>query len=178
MTSTLSHGAEPCMLCNLFGSAVLLYFLFVFSVSLVRAAWGLLARLTSLLMELSNIAGQALALAAAWPFEIALDQSEKWIAIGIEWREQRKIWRKEFRKIMPWDEFRRQMTGQPKVERDDYADALSLFGLAEPFTRQEMDARFKRIMQGVHPDTGGSDYLAQQVTAARALVLKRKGWKK
>jgi hypothetical protein len=50
--------------------------------------------------------------------------------------------------------------------------------LVEPFTRPDMDARFKRIMQGVHPDTGGSVYLAQQVTTARTLILKRKGWKR
>ena len=79
---------------------------------------------------------------------------------------------------MPWDEFRRQMTGQGKAARDDYADALSLFDLTEPFTRQDLDARFKRVMLGVHPDKGGSDHLAQQVTDARALILKRKGWKK
>jgi hypothetical protein len=135
-------------------------------------------RLIALAIAAAGIAGQALGLLMAWPFEIALDQSEKWVAIGIEWREQRKIWRKEFRKIMPWDEFHRQMTGRSKAPRDDYADALSLLALTEPFTRQDMDARFKRIMQGVHPDMGGSDYLAQQVTEARSLILKQKGWKK
>ena len=178
MTSTLSHGADTCMPCNLFGIAVVLYFLFVLSVSIVRAAWGLLARLTSLSMELSDIAGEALAVAAAWPFEYALDHAEKWLAIAAELRAQRKIWRAEFRDSMPWDEFRRQMAGQGEAARDGYADALSLLALAEPFTRQDLDARFKRVMLGVHPDKGGSDFLAQQATAARALILKRKGWKK
>jgi hypothetical protein len=178
MTPALSQNADPCLLCTLFGSAITLYFLFVLSVSIVRAAWGLLGRLTGLLMELSNIAGEALAVAAAWPFAYALDHAEKWVAVAVEWRAQRKIWRDEFRDKMPWDEFRSQMTGQVKPKRDDYAVALSVFNLAEPFTRQEMDARFKRIMQVVHPDTGGSTYLAQQVTDARALILKRKGWKK
>ena len=74
--------------------------------------------------------------------------------------------------------FGRQVTGQIKPKRDDYTDALSLFGLAQPFTRQDIDARFRRIMQGVHPGTGGSEYLAQLVTTARTLILKRKGWKK
>ena len=178
MTPALSQNADPCLLCTLFGSAITLYFLFVLSVSIVRAAWGLLGRLTGLLMELSNIAGEALAVAAAWPFEYALDHAEKWLAIAAEWRAQRKIWRDEFRDRMPWDEFRRQMAGQGKAARDDYADALSLLALAEPFTRQDLDARFKRVMLGVHPDKGGSDRLAQQVTEARALILKRKGWKK
>jgi hypothetical protein len=132
----------------------------------------------ALVKEAATIAGEAVGIVAAWPFEVALDNSEKWIAIGAEWRARRKIWRTEFRAAMPWDEFRRQMAGQRKVERDDYADALSLLGLADSFTRQEMDARFRRIMQGVHPDAGGTEYLAQQVTTARAVIFKRKGWKK
>jgi hypothetical protein len=178
MISTLSQGADPCPLCGLFGGALTLYFLFVLSVSLVRAAWRLLARVTGLLMELSNIAGEALAVAASWPFALALDHVEQWMAVAAEWNAQRKIWRAEFRDKMPWDEFRAQMTGQVKPRRDDYADALSVFELADPFTRQDLDARFRQIMPRVHPDTGGSTYLAQQVADARALILKRKGWKK
>ncbi|MGH6810810.1 MAG: hypothetical protein ACREDM_00195 [Methylocella sp.] len=144
----------------------------------LRACVVLFVRVVSLLTRTAVIAGEAVGIAAAWPFEVAFDQSEKWVAIGTEWRTQRKIWRTEFRTKMPWDEFRRQMMGQRTIERDDYADALSLFGLADSFTRQEMDARFRRVMQGVHPDTGGTEYLAQQVTAARAVIFKRKGWKK
>jgi hypothetical protein len=144
----------------------------------VRTACIVLARGYQLSITLGMIVAEALALAPIWPIEWLIDQPEKGLAFAVEYRAQRKIWRAEFRTAMPWDEFRRQMTGQRKVERDDYADALSLLALTEPFTRQDMDARFKKIMQGVHPDTGGSDYLAQQVAAARALILKRKGWKK
>lgn len=178
MTSSLPQGMDLWGLCRFIGNAVALYALLILVLAFIRAAWTLLKRLTHLSKQAASIAGEAVGLAVAWPFEFALDQSEKLVAIGVEWREQRKIWRAEFRTKMPWDEFRRQMTGQRKVERDDYADALSLFGLADSFTRQEMDARFRRIMQGVHPDTGGTEYLAQQVTTARAVILKRKGWKK
>ena len=178
MMSTLPHGVDPCPVCSLFGGAIIRYFLFVLTMSAARAAWGLLRRLIGLSMELSEIAGEALAAAAAWPFEYALDHAEKWVAVAAERRAQRKIWRDEFRDSMPWDEFRRQMAGQGKAARDDYADALSVLALTEPFTRQDMDARFKRIMQAVHPDTGGSNVLAKQVTQARDLILKRKGWKK
>jgi hypothetical protein len=178
MTSSLPQGMDFWHVCRIIGDAVAVYALFVLMLAAIRAGWALLKRLTYLSVRAAGIAGDALGIAAAWPFEVALDQSEKWVAFGAEWRAQRKIWRAEFRKVMPWDEFRRQVTGQTRPKRDDYTDALSLFGLAQPFTRQDMDARFRRIMQGVHPDTGGCDYLAQQVTAARTLILKRKGWKK
>jgi hypothetical protein len=178
MTSSLPQGMDFWGLCRLIGDAVAVCALVALMLAAIRAGWALLKRLTHLLVRAACIAGDALGVAAAWPFEVALDQSEKWVAFGAEWRAQRKIWRAEFRKVMPWDEFRRQVTGQTKPKRDDYTDALSLFGLAQSFTRQDMDARFRRIMQGVHPDTGGSEYLAQLVTTARTLILKRKGWKK
>jgi hypothetical protein len=178
MTSSLPQGMELWQLCKFIGDAVAVCALVALMLAAIRAGWALLKRLTYLSVRAACIAGDALGVAAAWPFEVALDQSEKWVAFGTEWRAQRKIWRTEFRKVMPWDEFRRQVTGQAKPKRDDYTDALSLFGLAQSFTRQDMDARFRRIMQGVHPDTGGSEYLAQLVTTARTLILKRKGWKK
>jgi hypothetical protein len=178
MTSSLPQGMDFWGLCRLIGDAAAAYALIVLVLAAIRAGWALLKRLTWLSVRAACIAGEALGVAAAWPFEVALDQSEKWVAFGAEWRAQRKIWRAEFRKVMPWDEFRRQVTGQTRPKRDDYTDALSLFGLAQSFTRQDMDARFRRIMQGVHPDTGGSEYLAQLVTTARTLILKRKGWKK
>lgn len=137
----------------------------------------MLERLGRLSGKMVAIAGEAVAFAVVWPIAYAVDHAEKWAAFAAEWRTQRRIWRKEFRKQIRWSEFRLTMAGRGKVERDDYADALSLFGLAEPFTRREMDTRFKRIMFAVHPDKGGTDYLAQLTTAARTLILKRKGWK-
>lgn len=143
-----------------------------------RIAYVAAVRGLQLAITFGIIVADALMLTAMWPIEWLIDQSAKCLAFAAEWHEQRKIWRKEFRHRMPWDEFRRQLTGQARPQRDDYAVALGVFDLAEPFTREELNARFKRIMQGVHPDTGGSNYLAQQVTDARALILKRKGWKK
>jgi hypothetical protein len=163
---------------NPIASILVAFLLLTFFIIVVRAGCFVLVRGYQLSNTIGKIAAEALGLAMIWPIEWLIDQAEKGLAFAADYREQRKIWRAEFRTVMPWDEFRRQVTGQTKPKRDDYTDALSLFGLVEPFTRPDMDARFKRIMQGVHPDTGGSDYLAQQVTTARALVLKRKGWKK
>jgi hypothetical protein len=158
-------------------SLLTIFALLTVSVIAVRCAFIVLMRGCQLSINLGMVLAEVLALAAVWPIEWLIDQAAKGLALAVEYRAQWKIWQAEFSTTMPWDEFRRQMTGQPKVERDDYADALSLFGLVEPFGRKDMDARFRRIMQGVHPDTGGTEYLAKQVTTARTLILKRKGWK-
>jgi len=139
-------------------SVLTAFLLLTLAVIALRCTFIVVVRGCQLSINLGMVLSEALALAAIWPIEWLIDQSEKWVAIAAEWRMQRKIWRAEFRTVMPWDEFRRQMTGQQKVERDDYGDALSLFGLVEPFGRKDIDARFRRIMQGVHPDTGGSEY--------------------
>jgi len=147
-------------------SLLTIFALLTVSVIAVRCAFTVLMRGCQLSINLGMVLADVLALAAVWPIEWLIDQAAKGLALAVEYRAQWKIWQAEFSTTMPWDEFRRQMTGQPKVERDDYADALSLFGLVEPFGRKDMDARFRRIMQGVHPDTGGTEYLAKQVTTA------------
>jgi hypothetical protein len=177
MTSS-AESIDFWMVCAAIGKLVAAYLSMAVMLTVLNAAWTLLKNLGHLSMRFAAIAGEALGVAAAWPFELALDQSEKWLAVAVEWRAQRKIWRAEFRTKMSWDEFRRQMSGQQKPQRDEYADALSVLGLAEPFTQREVDTRFRRLMQGVHPDTGGSENLSKQVTTARTLVLKRKGWKR
>lgn len=49
--------------------------------------------------------------------------------------------------------------------------ALAVLGLAEGASRQEIKAAYQRIISGLHPDHGGSDYLAAQVNEAKAVLL-------
>jgi hypothetical protein len=88
----------------------------------------------------------------------------------------RKTWREEFRRSMSWKAFRRQLAEGP--EKDKFAKALDVFGLMEPFSRSDLDVRFKRIISLAHPDKGGSEYLGRIINEARDLILKHKGWKK
>lgn len=49
--------------------------------------------------------------------------------------------------------------------------ALAVLGLAEGASREEIKAAYQRIISGLHPDHGGSDYLAAQVNEAKAVLL-------
>ncbi|MAY36686.1 MAG: hypothetical protein CMN84_11365 [Spongiibacteraceae bacterium] len=60
---------------------------------------------------------------------------------------------------------------------DPYQFALNVIGLTEPFTKAELNARYKRAIARCHPDkTGGDDREAKRVNMARDVILKRKGW--
>ena len=50
--------------------------------------------------------------------------------------------------------------------------ALSILGLDDGATRSEILAAHKRLIQKVHPDTGGTDYLAAEINQARDVLLQ------
>jgi curved DNA-binding protein CbpA len=51
------------------------------------------------------------------------------------------------------------------------AEALSVLGLAEGASEEQIRAAHRRLMQSAHPDRGGSDWLASRVNEARDLLL-------
>jgi|TARA_B110000483_G_scaffold99953_1_gene122613 DnaJ family protein C protein 19 len=54
----------------------------------------------------------------------------------------------------------------------DSAEAREILGVSESPTIEEVQIAFKRQMQKVHPDRGGSDYFATKLNEARDLLLK------
>ncbi|MEY4589862.1 MAG: hypothetical protein RL497_1938 [Pseudomonadota bacterium] len=55
----------------------------------------------------------------------------------------------------------------------DLQEALDILGLTGTPTKDDILAAHRRLIHKLHPDRGGSDYLASQVNAARDQLLKQ-----
>jgi len=53
----------------------------------------------------------------------------------------------------------------------DRAQALQVLGLNEGATRDEIKATHRKLIAGMHPDHGGSDFLAAQINQAKDILL-------
>lgn len=52
-------------------------------------------------------------------------------------------------------------------------EALEILGLHKGATRDDVVQAHRRLMQKMHPDRGGSDYLARKINLARDFLLER-----
>ncbi len=57
----------------------------------------------------------------------------------------------------------------------DERTALEILGLAAGATAEEVKAAHRRLMTRLHPDHGGTTFLASQINRARDLLLRRAG---
>jgi hypothetical protein len=54
----------------------------------------------------------------------------------------------------------------------DRTEALQILGLDESASRDDIINAHRRLIQKVHPDRGGSDYLAARINLAKDILLK------
>ena len=50
-------------------------------------------------------------------------------------------------------------------------EAMEVLGLKSGYTKEDVTQAHRRMMQKVHPDRGGSDYLASQINKAKDTLL-------
>ncbi len=63
-------------------------------------------------------------------------------------------------------------TPTPSAEMTE-TEALEILGLQKGATRDDVVQAHRRLMQKMHPDRGGSDYLARKINLARDFLLER-----
>ncbi len=66
-------------------------------------------------------------------------------------------------------------TGSPPPAADDSKMdrhlAIEILGLGEPIEKEDVIQAHRKLMQKLHPDRGGSDYLAKKINAAKDYLL-------
>jgi hypothetical protein len=67
---------------------------------------------------------------------------------------------------------KRRQDGTPGGSKMSMEEAYQVLGLKSGSSRDEVVAAHRRLMQKVHPDRGGSDYLAAKLNQAKDVLLK------
>ena len=107
--------------------------------------------------------GLAAALFAAklWPLAFMLLIAAGGVSAIETWRER----------AMKADE--NAMPPAPTASRISLDEAASVLGVSKDASAEEIKSAHKRLIGQLHPDKGGSDYLAAKINDARELMLKR-----
>ena len=68
---------------------------------------------------------------------------------------------------------RSESSSSPQIPTMGRAEAIQILGLREDCTDSEVKQAHRRLISGMHPDHGGSNFLAAQINEAKDVLLKR-----
>ena len=88
------------------------------------------------------------------------------IGAYLDWRT--KVWREQGAEEAPRAEPRRPRGGRIRMTREE---AYEVLGLKKGASDEEIRAAHRKLMMKLHPDQGGSTYLAARINEARDLLL-------
>lgn len=76
-----------------------------------------------------------------------------------------------------WDYWQKHRTRLPAAfaSRMGRPEALAVLGLTDPASDSDIKAAWVRLMRVVHPDSGGTDWIASRVNQAKDVLLKPEG---
>jgi hypothetical protein len=78
-----------------------------------------------------------------------------------------------YRRNGPGPDQNRSRSGQLRTNSMSRAEALKVLGLEEGATVADIRAAHRRLIQQIHPDKGGTDYLAAKINEAKDVLLRR-----
>ncbi len=112
---------------------------------------------------LSDLADQDLQ--ALWR-ECQIDQESVAVLEAYLDRQGDPDWRERFRQAEAAD-----AAGTAHNKIMDRAEAYEVLGLSPDATQEQIEESYRRLMQRLHPDRGGSAYLAARLNQARKVLL-------
>ena len=65
-------------------------------------------------------------------------------------------------------------SGPPRASAMSRAEALTVLGLQEGASEEEVRAAHRRLILQTHPDKGGTNYLAAKINEAKDVLLRRR----
>lgn len=66
-----------------------------------------------------------------------------------------------------------QQQGQRPIETMSKSEALEILGLGPGASKEDIITAHRKLMSRVHPDKGGSDFLAKTINHARKILLEQ-----
>ena len=83
-------------------------------------------------------------------------------------------WLRTFGSTGPGPGQGRGSSGPPRSGAMSRAEALTVLGLEEGASDEEIRAAHRRLIQQTHPDKGGTNYLAAKINEAKDVLLRRR----